>query len=128
VRERSEDVEDLLNQAFEELQAPVPHLQLSPAALRRLRLHGWAGNLAEVRSLATHLLARVKDGRVSEADVAEALEPTPNQRVVGNERELILDALWRHSFHRERTAQFLGVTRKTLYNKIVRLGINQAAR
>ncbi len=128
VRERSEDVEDLLNQAFEELYAPVPHPQVSPAAFRRLRLHRWAGNLAEVHSVAAHLLARVRDGRVSEADVAETLEPTPNQRVVGNERELILDALWRHSFHRERTAQFLGMTRKTLYNKIVRLGINQAAR
>ena len=121
-------MEDLLNQAFVELHAPIPHPQVSPAALRRLRLHGWAGNLAEVRSVATHLLARIRDGRVSEADVAETLEPTPNQRVVGNERELILDALWRHSFHRERTAQFLGVTRKTLYNKIVRLGINQAAK
>jgi predicted TIM-barrel enzyme/DNA-binding NtrC family response regulator len=128
VREHSEDVEDLLNRAFEELDAPVPHPQMSPAALRRLRLHGWAGNLAEVRSVAIHLLARVKDGRVSELDVAEALEPTPNQRLVGNERELILDALWRHSFHRERTARFLGVTRKTLYNKIVRLGINQATK
>ena len=128
MREHSEDVEDLLNRAFEELHAPIPHPQMSPAALRRLRLHGWAGNLAEVRSVAIHILARVKDGRVSELDVAEALEPTPNQRVVGNERELILDALWRHAFHRGRTARFLGVTRKTLYNKIVRLGINQAAR
>ena len=128
VRQRPEDMEDLLNQAFEELHAQVPQPQVSPSALRRLRLHGWVGNLAELRSVAAHLLASVRDGRVSETDIVEALEPSPNRRVVRNERELILDALWRHSFHRGRTAQFLGITRKTLYNKIVRLGINQAAR
>src|SRR5271165_465325 len=54
VRERSEDVEDLLNQAFKELHAPVWQPQVSPAALRRLRLHRWAGNLAEVHSVAAH--------------------------------------------------------------------------
>ena len=81
-----------------------------------------------MRSVATHAWRGSRTAASARLDVAEALEPTPNQRLVGNERELILDALWRHSFHRERTAQFLGVTRKTLYNKIVRLGINQAAK
>ncbi len=130
VRDRGEDVEDLLTQAFEELRERAPRPQFSPAALRRLRLHGWVGNLAEVSSVAAHLLAEVKDGRVSESDVAVALEqePSSNRRPIGNERDIILDALWRHSFHRGRTAQFLGVSRKTLYNKIVRLGINQAAK
>jgi predicted TIM-barrel enzyme/DNA-binding NtrC family response regulator len=130
VRERAEDVEDLMTQAFEELRERGPRPQFSPAALRRLRLHSWVGNLAEVQSVAAHLLAEVKDGRISETDVAAALEqePSSKRRTIGNERDIILDALWRNAFHRGRTAQFLGITRKTLYNKIVRFGINQAAK
>jgi DNA-binding NtrC family response regulator len=40
------------------------------------------------------------------------------------QRDLILDALWRHGFHRSNTAKFLGISRKTLYNKIRHLGID----
>ena len=37
------------------------------------------------------------------------------------EREWLLDALRRHSFHRTDAAAFLGISRKTLYNKMKRL-------
>ncbi|MFV2003388.1 MAG: helix-turn-helix domain-containing protein, partial [Paracoccaceae bacterium] len=41
-----------------------------------------------------------------------------------NEKKRILDALWRYGFHRGKTADFLGMSRKTLYNKMAKFGLS----
>ena len=46
--------------------------------------------------------------------------PAPDRR---SEKDRIVDALWRHGFNRTRTAEALGMSRKTLYNKIKRFGL-----
>ena len=40
------------------------------------------------------------------------------------EKDRIVDALWRHGYNRTRTAEALGMSRKTLYNKIQRFGLS----
>ncbi|WP_245482406.1 helix-turn-helix domain-containing protein [Mesorhizobium sp. M4A.F.Ca.ET.050.02.1.1] len=40
-----------------------------------------------------------------------------------DEREWILDALQRHRFRRGQTARYLGISRKTLYNKMQSYGL-----
>jgi DNA-binding NtrC family response regulator len=61
---------------------------------------------------------------VDEAKTTELLG-TENGRIArpASERDVILDSLWRHGFHRGRTARFLGISRKTLFNKIRRFGL-----
>ena len=124
LKDRTEDIGELLEGAIARLtdgdpaQLPV----LSPLAMRRLRRHDWPGNLPELRSFAAKLVAHHAGGRVDEEAVKRLLsgEAERGRRRVASERDIVLDALWRHGFHRDRTAAFLGISRKTLYNKIQR--------
>ncbi len=99
-------------------------LPLGPSVLRRLRQHGWPGNDRELRGVTTKLkAARARGGDAlswAEVDAMLRRPMVEAQRRLGSERDLVLDALWRHNFHRGRTAEALGISRKTLYNKIKR--------
>ncbi len=122
--DRAEDIEELINDAVSRLiekesgQRPV----LSPLAMRRLRRHDWPGNLPELRAFAARLVSHHAGSRVDEEAVESLLsgETDRGRRRVASERDMVLDALWRHGFHRGHTAAFLGISRKTLYNKIQR--------
>lgn len=123
LRQRSEDVEPLLLHYMRESTAQAGSVPtLSPGAMGLLRRHAWPGNLLELRRIAATLQQRHASGRVGQEAVAQLLAPDafrPSHRIQ-SERDIILDALWRHRFKRGATAQFLGVSRKTLYNKIRR--------
>lgn len=127
LRDRSEDIEELLDVAIARLTDGVPTQRpvLSPSAMLRLRRHDWTGNLPELRAFAAKLVSHHAGGRVDEEVVQELLsgESAHSRRRVLTERDIILDALWRHGFHRGRTASFLGISRKTLYNKIRRYAL-----
>lgn len=126
LRERTEDIEDLLLHDIGELAKDTQaQALLSPGAMSLLRRHAWPGNLAELQRFATHLYARHGGGHVDQDMVAALLANAsqPPQRRVRNERDVLLDALWRHGFHRGATAAFLGISRKTLYNRIRRYGL-----
>ncbi len=129
LRHRIEDIEELFATAINTLLSQSPEAarpKLSPVALRRLMRHHWPGNLPELRAtaarfVATHTGDSPDDRLISQILVnASPVRHTP----LRTERDLILDALWRNGFHRSNTAKFLGISRKTLYNKIRRLGID----
>lgn len=124
LRDRAEDIEELLNNAISRLtdDEPAQRPLLSPLAMRRLRRYDWPGNLPELRAFAAKLVSHYAGGRVDEEAVRRLLsgEAERGRRRVASERDIVLDALWRHGFHRGRTAAFLGISRKTLYNKIQR--------
>ena len=128
--DRVEDIEELLNNAVARLLEKQPGQRpiLSPLAMRRLRRYAWPGNLPELRAFAARLVAQHAGGRVDENAVASLLsgEAERSRRRVASERDMLLDALWRHGFHRGRTAAFLGISRKTLYNKIQRYHLTEA--
>ncbi|MFA7439105.1 phosphoenolpyruvate hydrolase family protein [Castellaniella sp.] len=123
LRERTEDLEDILHHFFRLLRgdhATTP--VLAPGALGLLQRHDWPGNLLELRSMAVRLLADHAGDQVDEGAMTRLLVgDSPWQpRPVRTERDVVLNALWRHGFHRQETANFLGISRKTLYNKIRR--------
>lgn len=122
LRDRTEDIGELLDGAISRLtdDAPTKRPVLSPLAMRRLRRHDWPGNLPELRAFAAKLVSSHAGGRVDEDSVQRLMsgEAERGRRRVASERDIVLDALWRHGFHRGRTAAFLGISRKTLYNKI----------
>lgn len=99
--------------------------RFSPAALKRLHAHRWPGNETELRSVLGALAGRSSQEPVQPGELAPLLEkepvPVPEVR---SEKDLVVDALWRHGFNRTRTAEALGMSRKTLYNKIRKYGLS----
>lgn len=129
LRNRVEDIGELFENALDSLLGKTPDShrpRLSPVALRCLMRHDWPGNLPELRSTAARFIDSPTgdspdDQVLSRIIINSSSNQPPRLRT---ERDLILDALWRNSFHRGNTAKFLGISRKTLYNRIRRLGID----
>jgi predicted TIM-barrel enzyme/transcriptional regulator with AAA-type ATPase domain len=128
LRDRLEDV-PLLVRAFLARRrgaVGVGPAQIAPGAMRRLIAHDWPGNVRELASLADKAVEAARGGVISERSVADLLaaeSPLMAARGAVSEREWILDALSRHRFRRGETAAWLGLSRKTLYNKMRAYGI-----
>ena len=88
--------------------------------------HDWPGNLPELRAAAARFATGYTEDSTDHSLIGQILvnSPSVDRQPLRTERDLILVALWRHGFHRSNTAKFLGISRKTLYNRIRRLGID----
>lgn len=120
LRNRAEDLEELLRQMNPDLERS----RFSLAAWRMLESHEWPGNETELRQL-VGLLADL-DGRstIQPIDIKARLSPGETAGLKArSEKERIIEALWRNGFSRTKTAAALGMSRKTLYNKIRRYGL-----
>ncbi len=95
-------------------------LTFENAVLRQLQTQAWPGNLRLLRSVIEAAAFRAEQGRIRLVDLAP---PPPLAMKKENEREQIVDALWRHKFRKTETADFLGISRKTLYNKMRKYGL-----
>ena len=99
--------------------------ELEPAALRLLMARSWPGNLRELAEVLARAATEGPGGRITLAALEAQLGPAGVIGLVpqGDERAWILDALRRHRFRRGEAAAFLGISRKTLYNRMRRLGL-----
>lgn len=124
---RAEDITDLLNSAMGNM-ASREARAFSPAALLRLQNYDWPGNTAELYALCTRLAKNNPRKLVSVDEVETLLRQageTSNTQATGSERrQIVVDALKRNGFRKGRTAQALGISRKTLYNWMKREGLN----
>jgi DNA-binding NtrC family response regulator len=99
--------------------------------LATLLAHPWPGNVRELRSVAERriLAARRGVGSVASAlqlDSGEDDVPdTLREAVAGFERQLIARALTTHQGRMDAVAEALGIGRRTLNEKIVKLGLNK---
>lgn len=105
--------------------------RFAPGAVQRLMAHDWPGNLDEVDRVAVQIDAALRErgDSVVEARTVDGLlrvDLVPLSRRLTSDRDIVLDALWRHRFHRQRTADYLGISRKTLFNRIKRYGLAPA--
>jgi DNA-binding NtrC family response regulator len=100
-------------------------MRLSPSAYRALLGYHWPGNVAELRTV-MQAAASGRGGIIAERNIASMLtsrRTVSSPRSFLTEREWILDGLERNRYRRAETAQFLRLSRKTLYNKIRLFGI-----
>jgi two-component system nitrogen regulation response regulator GlnG len=68
LRERSEDVPDLIRHFFDQVEREgLPAKQLEPAAIERLKRHRWPGNVRELENLARRLAALYPQETISAA-------------------------------------------------------------
>lgn len=135
LRDRREDIE-LLYAHFVSLFASTYEVAAPPLTsddLAALMGHEWPGNVRELRSVAERrvLAARRGGGSAAEAlardgdygDVPETLR----EAVAAFERQLIARALATHQGRMDAVAEALGIGRRTLNEKIVKLGLDKDA-
>ncbi|MDX3383944.1 helix-turn-helix domain-containing protein [Streptomyces niveiscabiei] len=123
LRERPEDIAELLRTLAPKPPAGQPPLTWSLDALRALERHPWPGNLTEL----THVVHALAQGRrltgpVRRAELPDAVREGPAHRPLSPmedaERTAILQALKRHGGNKARAASALGIGRATLYRKL----------
>ncbi|NIA69427.1 hypothetical protein HBA54_12575 [Pelagibius litoralis] len=126
LRERIDDLMAVIEaQAFRSLGVEVARSFFTSAALQHLHAHLWPENDAEVRALLGALVPRAGDVPVQLGELSALLHQEGGEVSTSRtEKDRIVDALWRHGFNRSRTAEVLGVSRKTLYNKIRKYGLD----
>jgi len=125
LRERIEDLMTTIETiATDAMGAAIDRSSFSSEALKRLHAHLWPGNEEELRSVLGALAGRTGQEPIQPEDLLPLLQhraaSAPEHR---SEKDRIVDALWRHGFNRTRTAEALGMSRKTLYNKIQKFGL-----
>lgn len=100
-------------------------MTLAPAALRLLMAQPWPGNLRDLNDVLLRAATEAQAGRIEAPQLEALLGPgtTAPAAQTMDEKAWILDALRRHRFRRGETAAFLGIGRKTLYNRMRRLGL-----
>lgn len=129
LRDRLEDLPHLCRMLLAELRRGVDPqlLDLEQQAFRPLMAHDWPGNLRELRQVLSSAALTAKGRMITLRDVAGALCQTPPAPMrpapAADERGWILDGLARNRFRRTETALYLGISRKTLYNKMRRYGL-----
>jgi DNA-binding NtrC family response regulator len=100
--------------------------KLTPSAHRALLAYAWPGNLAELRMTLQTVSLVARHENVGDRDILAILRrhsTTGRQTSIASERDWVLDGLRRNRFRRTETAQFLRLSRKTLYNKMRQYGL-----
>jgi DNA-binding NtrC family response regulator len=116
---------------------------ITPAALERLLEHEWPGNVRELENLVERLVVLRGRGTIDVDDLPGSLRPRPpaaplalpelgpdgipfNEVVDRLETHLIVQALERTGWNKNRAAQLLGLNRTTLIEKIKKKKLDPA--
>jgi two-component system, NtrC family, response regulator AtoC len=138
LRERLDDIDLLAPHFLQVLNASEgTNKRLSPAAVARLKQYHWPGNVRELRNVVQRA-AIMSDGTVidqvqlpdeavagaprSSGGEEPALKVKVGSSIADVERQLIFATLEHYGGVKERTADVLGISLKTLYNRLREYG------
>jgi two-component system, NtrC family, response regulator AtoC len=138
LRERVVDVAGLANALLARCAGDAGRLGLrfDSAALARLAEHDWPGNVRELCNIVERLVVFSDDAVIgAEAVDLELARSSPPEsrrsarlvdRRADAERDAVVEALRRAQGNRTQAARLLGVSRRTLYNRLSELGVDAA--
>jgi len=98
---------------------PVPHVP--GATLDAIAARDWPGNARELRNAAERFVLGLPDFAEANASASASL----SQRMADHERALIAASLTAHGGRLKETYEALGISRKALYEKMVRHGLER---
>jgi DNA-binding NtrC family response regulator len=136
LEERREDIPLLVKHFLQHFNLKNERqVSIDPEAVSRLQAMNWPGNVRELENTVNRLAIFAPTGRISRADVEtetrraqESLQPEEEvpvpDRLVELEREHIVRILKQTHGNKSEAARRLGIERKTLYKKALRLGID----
>ena len=131
LRERSEDIPQLASHFLALHDADG---KLSPTALAKLQSHRWPGNVRELRNVIERALILEGATTITERAIVfydHGNAPSPqgtcgaDATLADQERQHILTTLEATGWNVTRTAETLGIQRKTLYGKLKRHGLQR---
>jgi len=133
--ERREDIALMAVHVLESIGSRTgEHFALAPTVVPVLLAHAWPGNVRELRNVLERASAFATRGIIEVEHLPERFRSVlPEQRstkleayISACERSLIYQRLEANAWNRSRTAAELGITRRGLFNKIVRHDIRRA--
>uniref|UniRef100_UPI003FED4BF2 helix-turn-helix domain-containing protein n=1 Tax=Prevotella sp. TaxID=59823 RepID=UPI003FED4BF2 len=97
-------------------------------AAEMLASYSWPGNLRELANVVKRAVLLARDAYITPTELSQAMGPQHQEPVLAlhdesAERQRILSALQQTAGNKSKAARLLGIDRKTLYNKLERLGI-----
>lgn len=135
LRERKEDIPLLADHFLKKCKerSGKPIRMVSKRAMKRLLAYDYPGNVRELENVFEHAFILCKSPEIKTSHLPENLLSSGESRVHRSsarpqrlpdlEKGLILDALERCGWDRDRTARELGMHRSTLWRKIKKYGI-----
>ncbi|HZZ83017.1 MAG TPA: sigma-54 dependent transcriptional regulator [Anaeromyxobacteraceae bacterium] len=132
LRERREDIPILVQHFIEKFNGETgKHVQgLAPAAMAVLQGYAWPGNIRELRNTVERAMILVDHDVIGEEHLPPDMRPSRAEAATLRlaiglplrevEKEYILAMLHRNGGNKARTAEGLGISEKTLYNKLNR--------
>lgn len=107
-------------------------IRFTPAAMMRLQVYGWPGNLRELRNLIESVSATSFNRLIDVGDLPMAITTSAPQRreetLRERERAEILDAVAAAAGNMTEAARRLGISRSTLYLKLNQYGVPRGRR
>jgi two-component system response regulator AtoC len=141
LRDRREDVPLLVRHFLLDLaktsDRPMP--DFTPAALRLMEAYEWPGNIRELQNCVERAVIVAKNGRVDVGDLsqdlhlpaakgnareADSIPPDLDAELERIERRFVLDALQKTNGVQVQAAELLGITERSLWHRVKKLGIN----
>lgn len=111
----------------------IPTPELTEADLATLIAHDWPGNVRELRNVAERRVMYARQGfgtmqdAISGAEIDTRTGPGLREAVAAFERQMIGKAIQTHSGRMDDAAHALGIGRRTLNEKVVKLGLDKEA-
>jgi DNA-binding NtrC family response regulator len=129
LRERTDDIEDLVNH-FLHLYARKYNkdgLSVQEEAIVKLKRHSWPGNIRELQHAVEKAVIMAEQDKLAPRDFFFGTEDSsvaaPPETLEEMEKAMIISALKKNEMNQSVTAEQLGITRQTLYNKIKKYGL-----
>lgn len=115
-----------IRHANEELNRTVEGFDSEAAEL--LASHSWPGNLRELNNVVKRAVLLTRGNKITTVELTQAMGQIRTDNVLqlhdeDTERQRIITALQQTNGNKAKAARLLGVDRKTIYNKIEKLGI-----
>jgi DNA-binding NtrC family response regulator len=128
LRERPDDVGPMARLFLEQQN---PELTITEDAIDALESYSWPGNVRELRSLMARVAVMANGTEIRREDLElkakaapEPVEAAPNYSLDKVEQEVIYHALEQSDGRRNRAAELLGISRRTLIRRLKLYGIN----
>jgi DNA-binding NtrC family response regulator len=125
LRDRLEDLPTLIEEALRlaEIRLGGRRHSLDPLAFRTLANYTWPGNLRQLSSVLERAVLACSGDIINESHLPVLSTEPAALGSFSSEIDWILHGLKENRFRRGRTAAYLGISRKTLYNKMRAYGL-----